>query len=75
MTKTPKQTAYEESHVKFGSHFSDHMLICTWDKENEWGRPKIVPFGDILLSPAALLNGIQVGACMHKVNVYNVCTL
>ena len=28
------------------------MLLCHWDRETGWERPKIVPYGDIPMSPA-----------------------
>ncbi|KAJ8598947.1 hypothetical protein CTAYLR_009644 [Chrysophaeum taylorii] len=35
----------------FGKVFSDHMLVAEWD--GEWGAPRIEPFGDLKISPAA----------------------
>jgi hypothetical protein len=37
----------------FGTTMSDHMLMVQWEKETGWGSPKIVPYGDLQLSPAA----------------------
>jgi branched-chain amino acid aminotransferase len=39
----------------FGKHFSDHMLDCDWDSTNGWHAPKIIPYGDLTLSPAAMV--------------------
>jgi branched-chain amino acid aminotransferase len=39
------------SQVEFGRVFSDHMLVADFEN-GEWGAPKIVPYGDIALSPA-----------------------
>lgn len=33
--------------LEFGKVMSDHMLTMTWDVENEWGEPKIVPYQDL----------------------------
>jgi branched-chain amino acid aminotransferase len=39
------------SKAEFGRVFSDHMLVADFE-EGEWRDPKIVPYGDISLSPA-----------------------
>tara|TARA_B100000287_G_scaffold422561_1_gene464676 strand:+ start:536 stop:1591 length:1056 start_codon:yes stop_codon:yes gene_type:complete len=36
--------------LKFGSVFSDHMLVCQYDN-NQWGSPEIVPYGPISMNP------------------------
>jgi hypothetical protein len=33
--------------------FSDHMLMIEWNKASQWGPPRIVPYEDLRLSPAA----------------------
>ena len=38
--------------LKFGHEFSDHMLLCNWTKEEGWGVPKIVPYGNLSLEPS-----------------------
>lgn len=43
--------------LTFGNHISDHMLVCDFDAANGeqgWGRPLIVPFSNLSLSPASL---------------------
>eukprot|EP00532_Pseudo-nitzschia_australis_P002714 CAMPEP_0168182018 /NCGR_PEP_ID=MMETSP0139_2-20121125/11611_1 /TAXON_ID=44445 /ORGANISM="Pseudo-nitzschia australis, Strain 10249 10 AB" /LENGTH=401 /DNA_ID=CAMNT_0008102803 /DNA_START=161 /DNA_END=1363 /DNA_ORIENTATION=- len=37
----------------FGHTFSDHMLTIEWDTENGWSSPKIIPYQDLKISPAA----------------------
>lgn len=37
----------------FGRTFTDYMIICDWSKETGWLQPKIQPFGDLTLHPAA----------------------
>jgi hypothetical protein len=37
----------------FGTAFTDHMLEVEWSKEDGWGAPRIVPFHDISVHPAA----------------------
>ena len=38
--------------LKFGSVFSDHMLVCDY-KDGKWHDPKIMPYQAITLDPAA----------------------
>ncbi|HET9053669.1 MAG TPA: branched-chain amino acid aminotransferase, partial [Cyclobacteriaceae bacterium] len=35
------------------THISDHMLVAQYDK-GKWGNPKIMPFGNLPMSPAML---------------------
>jgi branched-chain amino acid aminotransferase len=39
--------------LEFGKYISDHMLLCDYAKD-EWGRPYIVPFANLSMSPATL---------------------
>lgn len=39
----------------FGVHFTDHMFLMKWDRENGWHDSKICPFEDFTLSPAAMV--------------------
>mmetsp|Transcript_14511 Transcript_14511/g.28985 ORF Transcript_14511/g.28985 Transcript_14511/m.28985 type:complete len:401 (+) Transcript_14511:58-1260(+) len=55
-TSSPKPLPVMEGLV-FGSQFSDHMLDCDWDATNGWHAPKIVPYGNLTISPAAM--------CLH----------
>lgn len=41
----------------FGTTLSDHMLMTEWDTKNKWGAPKIVPYRNLSISPAA--------SCLH----------
>ena len=57
MTGKPRPKVHEQmrpEEIPFGVHFSDHMLICEWTKEEGWKSPRIVPYGDITLSPACI---------------------
>jgi branched-chain amino acid aminotransferase len=38
--------------LQFGTTLSDHMLMIEWTK-GEWKDPKIVPYQDLKISPAA----------------------
>jgi len=51
-TQSPKKKTPKEK-LTFGTTFSDHMLCVEWDKEKKWSNPKIIPFQDLKLSPAA----------------------
>uniref|UniRef100_T1JE10 Branched-chain-amino-acid aminotransferase n=1 Tax=Strigamia maritima TaxID=126957 RepID=T1JE10_STRMM len=37
----------------FGHHFTDHMLEVEWTLKDGWGKPKISPFHNLTLHPAA----------------------
>jgi branched-chain amino acid aminotransferase len=37
----------------FGKYFTDHMLRATWRTDEGWSNPEIVPYGPIMLDPAA----------------------
>jgi hypothetical protein len=42
---------------------SDHMLTIEWTTEGKWGKPKIIPYQDLKISPAA--SCLHYGAFMH----------
>ena len=39
--------------LEFGKYISDHMLVSDW-ANGEWSEPKIVPFGELRMTPAIL---------------------
>lgn len=39
--------------LEFGTHLSDHMLVADYD-DGHWNTPRIVPFGEIRITPAML---------------------
>jgi branched-chain amino acid aminotransferase len=51
--KTSRLSTIDFSNLGFGNHISDHMLVVDY-KNGEWQEPKIVPYGDMSLSPAML---------------------
>eukprot|EP00276_Gloeochaete_wittrockiana_P006447 CAMPEP_0184666404 /NCGR_PEP_ID=MMETSP0308-20130426/61448_1 /TAXON_ID=38269 /ORGANISM="Gloeochaete witrockiana, Strain SAG 46.84" /LENGTH=453 /DNA_ID=CAMNT_0027110951 /DNA_START=144 /DNA_END=1505 /DNA_ORIENTATION=+ len=54
LTNRPKNKPKEDPNVLlFGSVFTDHMLECEWDKSTGWAAPRIVPFHNLEISPAA----------------------
>ena len=73
MTDSPRPKIHEQvkspSDIAFGKHFSDHMLLCHWDKEAGWEKPKIVPYGDIPMSPA--LSALHYATEVRCSNMYN----
>lgn len=48
-----------DADLKFGRFFSDHMFLADFEEGVGWNTPRIVPFGPLLLSPAAA--GIHYG--------------
>ncbi|NLZ46602.1 MAG: branched-chain amino acid aminotransferase [Clostridiales bacterium] len=57
LTKNPKAKPADESQLGFGKIFTDHMFIMDYETGKGWHDARIVPFGDISLSPAAM--------CLH----------
>jgi branched-chain amino acid aminotransferase len=53
--RTPKSRIKETdfNNLEFGKYISDHMLVADFI-DNKWQEPKIMPFGDMLMSPAML---------------------
>ncbi|MEW4922793.1 branched-chain amino acid aminotransferase [Algibacter sp. 2305UL17-15] len=51
-TKATKINEVDFDDLKFGSVFSDHMLVCDY-KDGEWHAPKIMPYQPITLDPSA----------------------
>lgn len=41
------------NNLEFGKYIADHMVVADY-KDGKWQEPKIVPFGDINVSPAML---------------------
>jgi branched-chain amino acid aminotransferase len=39
--------------LEFGAHLSDHMLVADYN-DGHWNTPRIVPFGEIRITPAML---------------------
>ena len=57
LTKSPKDKPADEPKLGFGQIFTDHMFLMNYDIGEGWHDPRIVPFGPIELSPAAM--------CLH----------
>lgn len=41
--------------IPFGKYFSDHMFLLDYDEGKGWHDPRVVPFADFQLSPAAVV--------------------
>ena len=54
-TTSPKQIPAKGEPLGFGHIFTDHMFIMNYTVGKGWHDPRIVPFGDITLSPAAMV--------------------
>ena len=56
-TTAPKEKPTDETKLGFGHIFTDHMFVMNYDTGMGWHDARIVPFGNITLSPAAM--------CLH----------
>jgi branched-chain amino acid aminotransferase len=52
-TKKSRLSTVDFSNLGFGNYISDHMVVADY-KKGEWQEPKIVPYGDMMMSPAIL---------------------
>ena len=57
LAETLKAKPTDESKLGFGKIFTDHMFVMDYDEGLGWHDARIVPYGNIELSPAAL--------CLH----------
>ena len=42
-----------KENLVFGRTFTDHMLTVEWETKNGWGAPRIIPYQDLKIDPAA----------------------
>ncbi len=49
------RTRPEDSALGFGQVFTDHMFVMDYSQENGWHDPRIEPFADFSVSPAAMV--------------------
>lgn len=54
LTQNPKPKP-DPATVPFGVAFTDHMFLMDYDSQKGWHDARIVPFGDLLLSPGAVV--------------------
>ena len=50
-----KEKPQDESKLGFGSIFTDHMFLMDYEDGEGWHSPRIVPYGDFSLDPAAMV--------------------
>lgn len=53
ITKTTAPKEKIKENLGFGKHFSDHMFMMDYSRDKGWYDARIVPYGEISLSPAA----------------------
>lgn len=54
-TQCPKEKPGKDDPLLFGTIFTDHMFVMDYDEEKGWYDPRIVPYADLTLSPAATI--------------------
>ncbi len=54
-TATPKEKPAKDQKLGFGKIFTDHMFVMNYTEGQGWHNPRIVPFENISLSPAAMV--------------------
>ncbi len=55
VTKTTAPKAKPEGKLGFGKIFTDHMFIMNYTEGQGWHDPRIVPYGNLSLSPASMV--------------------
>ena len=54
-TETPKAKPAAGQKLGFGKIFTDHMFAMNYTEGQGWHDPRVVPFQNISLSPAAMV--------------------
>lgn len=54
-TANPKAKPVEESKLRFGKVFSDHMFVMDYSEDAGWHDPRIVPYQPFALDPASVV--------------------
>ena len=49
-----KQKPADESRLGFGDIFTDHIFLMDYEKGKEWFNPRIEPYGNLSIDPAAM---------------------
>lgn len=52
---TPERIAEVLASPGFGQHFTDHMVMIRWNREQGWHDPTIEPYHPLELDPAAMV--------------------
>lgn len=55
VTKTDAPKEKPQGKLGFGKVFTDHMFIMDYTEGKGWHDPRIVPYGDLTLSPASMV--------------------
>lgn len=45
----------DQNNLGFGGHFTDHMFLMKWDRENGWHDAEICPYQNFSMDPAAMV--------------------
>ena len=45
----------DENHLGFGTYFSDHMFVMDYESGTGWHNPRIEPYGEFSIYPAAMV--------------------
>ena len=53
LNPNPKAKPTDSSTLGFGQIFTDHMFRWSWDKDQGWHDPRIVPFENLSIHPAS----------------------
>ena len=54
-TTTPKQKPTDQNALGFGQIFTDHMFVMNFEEGKGWFDPRIIPYQNISLDPAAMV--------------------
>jgi len=54
-TQTPKQKPEKGAQLGFGKIFTDHMFVMDYTEGKGWHDARIVPFQNLVMSPAAMV--------------------
>jgi len=49
-----KPKLQDESSLPFGDIFTDHMFLLDYEKGKGWHNPRIAPYGNLIIDPAAM---------------------
>ena len=55
LTDSPKEKPAKGANLGFGHVFTDHMFVMNYTEGKGWHDPRIEPFHEISLSPAAMV--------------------
>jgi len=52
-TAQSRLSTVDFNNLEFGKYISDHMVLANY-AQGKWGQPSIIPYGELLMSPAML---------------------